>query len=409
MTTNIRTNNPQIGDAVIGNLQTGKVEFIKGDTFSLAALNTAAYETIGAVYGRRGRQVKIVYKENTSKPYGNLGFHRLTGYTLDGTARTGVLSIREASDNWGAQHNYTIGYNASTLEEFVAQLNAAFLADSGALKVQGWKAHIEGGDVVLTYSFTSWQQASYNTATTGFTMTGMYPETTFVANIRRRNGATGGEGVISNFERAVAYFRGDNSSTTYNPNTDVTNIKRTHPICLPGYLGTSQYQSDHCKLLRDTFGEGEEGWLNFMRSCLPVKPCENGNMGSRDGLERTIALYKYTDGDGAHCCPAAEYCYTKGTRAIPQGNWYLPTVEDLSDLLDNIKYGTNSSRTADPINATLYKMGGTAISNGSNAWTCCRCGAGGAWCAYGGYGYFGNNSVCNSFLAVPVALFNLEN
>ena len=54
---------------------------------------------------------------------------KLTGFTLDGTDRTGTLSVRIASDEWAANHDYVISYNASTVESFVAQLNAYFKAN----------------------------------------------------------------------------------------------------------------------------------------------------------------------------------------------------------------------------------------------------------------------------------------
>lgn len=403
MNTNIITNNPKIGDAVVGNLLTGKVEYIKGESFSLAALNSSVYETIGAVYGRRGRQVKAAFKENANKIWCTKYSYRLSGYTLDGTNRSGVISIRESSSA-SANTDFTVSYNATTVQGLVDQLNAFFQA-TAIFKTQKWAASVVDGAIDITFDYTFWQQSSYNTAKDGFAFsTNLMPDVTALANIRRKNGYTGGEGVISSFPRALAYFRDDNSSTTYNPSTDVTNIKRNYPICLPGYLGASQYQSDHCAKLREVFGEGEEGWLKFMASCMPVKPCDNGNMGTRDGLERTKVLASKLTADGAKMCPAADYCYSKGTVTVPQGNWYLPTVEDISDLLDTIQYGTNGSRTADPVNATLYKMGGSAISNGSNIWACCRGVADGAWSAYGYFGFFVSNYMCSSGLAVPVAL-----
>lgn len=406
MNTNIITNNPKIGDAVVGNLLTGKVEYIKGESFSLAALNLSVYETIGAVYGRRGRQVKVAFKENANKIWCTKYSYRLSGYTLDGMNRSGVISIRESSSA-SANTDFTVSYNATTVQGLVDQLNAFFQA-TAIFKTQKWAAAVVDGAIDITFDHTFWQQSSHNTAKDGFAFSAnLMPDVTALANIRRKNGYTGGEGVISSFPRALAYFRDDNSSTTYNPSTDVTNIKRNYPICLPGYLGTSQYQSDHCAKLREVFGEGEEGWLKFMASCMPVKPCDNGNMGTRDGLERTKVLASKLTADGAKMCPAADYCYSKGAVTVPQGNWYLPTVEDISDLLDTIQYGTNGSRTADPVNATLYKMGGSAISNGSNIWSCCRYVAGYAWFAFGSFGFFGSDYMYYSLLAVPVALLTI--
>ena len=75
----------------------------------------------------------------------------------------------------------------------------------------------------------------------------------------------------------------------------------------------------------------------------------------------------------------------------------------VDELLDGIHYGTNGSRTADPLNATLYKLGGSAISNGSYVWSCLRNSSNNAWNANGNNGFFNNNNMYNSNLAVPLS------
>mgnify|MGYP007048169890 CR=1 FL=1 len=66
MIANVFTKLPKIGDAVVGELATKKVKFITAESFSLLSLDTSLYETIGVVYWRKGRKVKIVYKENAA-------------------------------------------------------------------------------------------------------------------------------------------------------------------------------------------------------------------------------------------------------------------------------------------------------------------------------------------------------
>lgn len=68
MITNIFTNLPKIGDAVVGERSTKKVKFITLESFDNASLGSD-YETIGVVYNRRGRKVKIVYKNNASNTW----------------------------------------------------------------------------------------------------------------------------------------------------------------------------------------------------------------------------------------------------------------------------------------------------------------------------------------------------
>ena len=148
-----------------------------------------------------------------------------------------------------------------------------------------------------------------------------------------------------------------------------------------------------------------------MASCRPVRYTDFGNMGMTDGLERTKLLasktYSSLTKSESPLCQAASYCYNTETVCIPKGNWFLGTTRDIDELLDGIHYGTNGSRTADPLNATLYKLGGSAISNGSYVWSCLRYSSSYAWLAVGGGGFFYDGHMYYSHLAVPLSLYKL--
>lgn len=402
MITNIFTNLPKIGDAVVGERSTKKVKFITLESFDNASLGSD-YETIGVVYNRRGRKVKIVYKNNAGKTWSSKWVLKLSGYTLDGTSRTGVISFRPDSS---ATENtdVTVTYNTTTLQGLVNALNTAFAANATMVS-QHWVAYINGSDVNIEHDYTFWQQSSYNDAKSGFTATAaLMPEVESVADIRRRHGGGGGEGVISSWERALAFYRTSTGTETYQGYvpSPISNVKdRAYPIALQSYLGAN------CAEIRKVFGEGEQGWLNCMAAYMSVCPTDYGNMGMRDGLARTKLIASYKDTFGNPVASAANYCYNIDTVALPKGNWYLPTVEDLTDLLRIIKYGTNGSVNSDPINKTLAAMGGNTISNGSYLWSCCRSSSVYAWGASGG-GFFGNGGLCGGFSAVPVSLYILE-
>ena len=403
MITNIFTNLPKVGDAVVGERSTKKVKFITLESFDNASLGSD-YETIGVVYNRRGRKVKIVYKNNAGKAWVSKWVLKLSGYTLDGTSRTGVISFRPDSS---ATENtdVTVTYNTTTLQGLVNALNTAFAANATMVS-QHWVAYINGSDVNIEHDYTFWQQSSYNDAKSGFTATAaLMPEVESVADIRRRHGGGGGEGAISSWERALAFYRtstGTDAYQGYVP-SPISNVKdRAYPIALQSYLGAN------CAEIRKVFGEGEQGWLNCMAAYMSVCPTDYGNMGMRDGLARTKIIAEYKDTFGNPVAPAANYCYNVDTVALPKGNWYLPTVEDLTDLLRIIMYGTNGSVNSDPINKTLAAMGGNTISNGSNLWSCCRHSSVNAWYAYGGCGFCSNYSLCVGFSAVPVSLYILE-
>lgn len=403
MVTNIFTALPKIGDAVVGERSTKKLKFITLESFDNASLGSD-YETIGVVYNRRGRKVKIVYKNNASKVWCTKWVLKLSGYTLDGTSRTGVITFRPDSSAT-ANTDVTVTYKATTLQGLVDALNTAF-AGNTVMVSQHWVAYINGSDVCVEHDYTIWQQSSYNGAKDGFTAApALMPEVESVADIRRRHGGGGGEGAISSWERAVAYYRTSTGTDTYQGYvpSPISNAKdRAYPIALQSYLGAN------CAEIRKAFGEGEQGWLNCMAAYMSVCPTDYGNMGMRDGLARTKLIASYKDTFGNPVASAANYCYNIDTIALPKGNWYLPTVEDLTDLLRIIKYGTNGSVDSDPINKALAAMGGNTISNGSYLWSCCRYSSFNAWFASGSCGFFDYRYLCGGLSAVPVSLYVLE-
>lgn len=410
MIANIFTKIPKIGDAVVGELSTGKVKFIEGESFVLSSLDASAYETIGVVYARKGREVKIAFKENANKIWSSKYMYILSGYTLDGESRSGTLSFRESSSA-SVNTDVVVSYAVTTKSALVARLNEV-IAGNASMVSQGWAAFLENDEIKISFNYTFWQQSSYNTAKNGFSMSAaLMPDITSFANIRRKHGGVDGEGVIASCVRALDFYRSSTSADTYAGNVpaDIASAKeRGYPVNLTSYLGKSADGLDHCALLRATFGEGEEGWLNCIEAYLPVKPTDFGNMGIRNGLELTKAIVAHKDENGESFGVAAAYCYEKGTTCLPQGNFYLPTIEDISDLLATIQYGTSISRESDAINRTLYRMGGSSISSRSNLWSCCRTSSYSVWYATSNFGYFSGSGMYNSFVAVPVSLYYIE-
>nr|DAU84712.1 MAG TPA: hypothetical protein [Caudoviricetes sp.] len=342
-------------------------------------------------------------------------FVRLSGYTLDGTDQTGTLSVREASDNWAAAHDYTVSYNADNAEALASQLNTYFRANE-PFTAQDWVAEADGdGNVTLCYAYTSYHQTS-NAAKDGFALANATaPEWAYTRRMLRRNGRRDGEGTITNWPRALAFFRGDNSSTTYNPASDVTTTKVSYPICLPGYLGTSRYQSDHCAFLRGVYGEGEEGWLKFMESFLPVRPSEYRiHNDSIYGTEKRNTYYlagiTYAGQDGVtkYASPAARLAADLGYdhELLRQGEWVLPDIDRVFSIVGQLKYPTTDGRDADPVNAALEAIGVSALGNSASVWSCSRCYPSIGWLANGNYGYAYANYLYYWYVAAPLVLLN---
>ena len=343
-------------------------------------------------------------------------YFKLSGYTLDGAERTGVLSIRSASNNWADNQDYTITYKADSIVALVSQLNAYFKANEPFV-AQDWVAIADtNGDVLLYFKYTTWHQVSYNTAKSGFSVVAATaPQWKPTTKMLRMNGQRGGEGAITNMPRALAYFREDNSSKSYNPATDVTTTKLTYPICLPSYLGKSQYQSDHCAYLRGIYGEGEEGWLKFMQSCLPVLPSEYGIFGdSAYGTEKQNTYYlaglKYVGQDGVekYVSPAARLAAERGFghELLKRGEWVIGNMSRIFSIVGQLRYPTTPDKFADKVNAALAAIGAPALGNNSGVWSCSRCSEGSGWVASGS-GFAGSNNLCFSYLAVPLVLLKV--
>lgn len=360
-------------------------------------------------------EVAVMSKTFASSPMMERWFVRLSGYTLDGTDRTGTLSVREASDNWAENHDYAVGYNADSAEALASQLNTYFKANE-PFTAQDWVAEADGdGNVTLHYAYTHFSQST-NAAKDGFAVAwASAPGWAYTTKMLRRNGRRSGEGTITNWPRALAYFRNDNPNATHNPASDVTTAKISYPICLPGYLGTSKYQSDHCSYLRGVYGEGEEGWLRFMESFLPVRPSEYGIFdGSRYGTEKLNTYYlasiKYAGQDGAekYASPAARLAANLGYNheLLKQGEWVLPDIDLLFSLVGQLKYPTTNDRDADPVNSALKAIGAPALGNSSSVWSCSRFSPIGGWFASGSVGCAYGFGLNDGRVAAPLVLLN---
>lgn len=419
------------------------MHFIAPDTFSSTSF-FSNYTYVGPVLvgvdheDFRGTVV-VGHKNNAANVMSYIYSFRLTGYTLDGTDRTGILSIRTA-DAWNAAKDFTVSYNASTVADLVSQLNAYFSANTqytpaggsamdNPFKTQDWVAQVVDTDgdsiddaIDVMFHFTAYQQAS-NAGKTGFALTAnMFPEIIATTEMWRKNGQRSGEGTIFNMPRAVAYFSQDLNNATYNPTTTQTaaQAKRSYPICKPGYLGTSQYSGgeDRCAAIRSIYGEGEVGWLKFMESFRAVKPTAYGSIGNKgkhgDGKRNTYIMAGRTfvgqDGVSHAVSPAADYCANKSFNheLLKYGCWHLPDSDTLDSIMKTIRYNTTNNRNADPINKTQYAAGGDAISNGTYFWSASRFGAYSFWFFYGSYGYASGYGLYSSVRCLPVVLLNVN-
>ena len=413
MANNVFVKIPERGDACVGRLSDKKLFYIKADTLVNSELDKSEWEVQGVVSHREGKKVTIVGLNNS----GNIAFcdrvwYYLSGYTLDGAEHTIVLAIPTKA-NWDKSVEKTITYTASTVEEFISALNAAFEADTDFTD-QDWYADLTAdGRVRVHYVFAVWQNYNF-TAKSGITKTNSMPEFKQCTRLRRKSGQATEVGGICSWHRSLAYYRNDNGALPKQGGrtAEQTSIKQEWPINLPTWLGTStKNPGDFCKPLRGVYGEGEEGWLRFMRSCVSITDTDYGIM-MYDGREmsKLLSSFTYTSrkvAEPKYMFPAIGWCTSFSTSCLQVGLWHLPAPKELVELMRDITQGTG---TPDVLNRTIVAAGGKAISNGSNQWACVRYGPSSAWICYGTGGCLDTTPVCSTWLvASPLSLHILEN
>ena len=413
MANNVFVKIPERGDACIGRLSDKKLFYIKADTLVTSELDKSEWEVQGVVSHREGKKVTIVGLNNS----GGIAFcdrvwYYLSGYTLDGAEHTIVLAIPTKA-NWDKSVEKTITYTASTVEEFISALNAAFEADADFTD-QDWYADLTAdGRVRVHYVFATWQNY-YFTAKSGITKTNSMPELKQCARLRRKSGQATQVGGICSWHRSLDYYRNDNGALPEQGGrtAEQTSIKQEWPINLPTWLGTStKNPGDFCKPLRGVYGEGEEGWLRFMRSCVSITDTDYGIMmyDGRD-MSKLLSSFTYTSrkvAEPKYMCPASGWCTSFSTSCLQVGLWHLPAPKELVELVRDITQGTG---TPDVLNRTIVAAGGKAISNGSGRWACARCYPDGAWDCGGTDGCLSAAAMYSTWLVVsPLSLHILEN
>lgn len=401
---NIFTYVPKRGDIWLRKISTKEDCFIKLETLDMASVDTSLYEVLGVVAHVDKNGILVVYKENENKQFLNRCWWYLSGYSLDGTERTGTISARFSTNSWAANIDKVITYQANNIEDFVAALNAVFTTDTDFL-ADDWEASVIDGKVRLTANISS-QSLANTTAKDGFVLSSSAPELKHSLIILRKNGSYVNWGAISNFEKAKQYLKSDiNFNIPASPITSLLSLSR--PVTLPVYLGTSTYTNgDMCKYLRSVFGEGEEGWLKYLKSFEPVINTQNGIFAEETGKEITslISSMRYNSPkiQNGTFSPMCDYVTSVATTTISAGELYVPSAKELYFILRGVTYGTSTDVNSDVLNKALNLIGGKAIKNTTSWWSCCRNSLNPAWKSSALYGLFDINVLSYIHSVIPV-------
>lgn len=400
---------PKKGDIAIKRKSDRALFYVDANSISGTSDISSDYEVCAVVADIINGEALVVRPTGQSQTWCDIMQYVLTGYVLDGAEHTSTISIRD-SESASANTDYNFTYSASNIEALVDQLNAFFSATEAFVN-QDFYAFVKDGEILLQYHFTFYQQDSYIGGKNGFTMRLRYvlPEISASTYLLRKNGVNSGEGAISKWYRALTYFRNDNSASTYNPTNVVTSVRIAYPICLPGFLGTSTYRDgDKCAFLRSVYGEGEEGWLKFMRSFLPVNPTDWGVMNyCGKEITRLLASKRYNSLTKSNevMCKAAYTAWSVKTDVIDEGEFWLPSPRELYLIERDVLYPSHGDRNSDALNKTLNKLGWSAVSNDSDSWLSSRDGYRSAWFSGGYRGYFSGNYFYSRYVVRAVSLY----
>ena len=352
--TNVCISQPKVGDIRIQK-DDSSISYISLDTYKSGAF-PSGWTTLGVVAARSGNKVivipKIANNDERNLKWMDVYIYVVTGYVLDGASHTASINLQGS----GAL-DFT--YTASDTAAFVTALKQ-FIVNAGKSSYFSAYLHADGR-VMLQWDTYN---AAYSTSATGLTLTpkAALDYSTIYASPMRKCGTTGGG--VWNFESAVQYFKNDNQSTSYNPASDVTSIPY-YPICKPGYLGTSQYQSDHCAYLRNIYGEGESGWLAYMHAIEMQEnsPFASGKEELRYGDKATETLgdvtYTASDGSTKYLYPAFHYCKSIGCR--------MTTMWEFERIAKSWKLDYS-----DAVNRSYYAVCGQHLPPASDWWLCSR-------------------------------------
>lgn len=137
------------------------MHFIALDTFSsssfMSNFTIVGVVAVGVDHPDFRGKIVIVHKSNASKQWSAIYSFKLTGYTLDGTDRSGKLKVYSAASTYDT---YTINYNADSVADFLTTLNAYFQS-TAPFTTQHWRADADSdGNITLSFLFTFADQRS---------------------------------------------------------------------------------------------------------------------------------------------------------------------------------------------------------------------------------------------------------
>ena len=365
------------GDLVVWDSVTSSVRFVKAATLVKAELPDTL-TPFAVVIGWRGDKVLIVSLRNLTMEDWNIGqatsassirwahAYEVSLSGIDGTT-AGTLTLSLTGED------VAVSWSAGTLATVASAITTACKAATTKTN-QYWTAAVSGTNIILSHNYNTLATLTAVVGTGGgagvaiaaqddVDLQTTYAYLTTTEQIRRINGVnsyTAG----ANYAKFYDYYKTNGTAATgigLRSSTILTEAAFTeadNPIVYAAYDG------DYKAYL---YGE------HFVQY-----PSAYGTM-TRDG-KATTALLAPRLGTNVRGASEPQYPaawlaanYDAEVEGFGAGEWWLPSADEAVQMMRYRRLNA-SDTSADAVNDTLVKMGGSTLyGNGFYCWTCCEC------------------------------------
>ena len=357
----------EIGDILVFDKTTSTKKFIKYGTYNAAKLPESIV-TIGVVYKKDSAKVYISSKKNEGSYRWAQGYKvKLTGFDF---ATGGTFSITVNSDTT-VDITYAIGSDLATVAGLISTAINAGAAATDALK--NWTVQAGADYITLEHNYytpvistvtvtdaalkvtaTALTAFDYQAVLSGFQVA--------YSGANRNDGGVSWAGV--NFEIFYQYYYVNGGDTATN-----------QAVGTGDPIRYSRYNLTDNPDIVIYYGDGEDGYANYIRAKMLRYPYAKNAALSRDGKPLTAALaaVTFTDADGSvkPAYPAAYAAYnttvgtvTGHTTGLEAGTWWLPSFVEMYELIKDRQLDGS-----DGVNASITSIGGDKILPSTSHWT----------------------------------------
>lgn len=393
---NVFVNKPKKGDIMC--VKNGKVVWIDGLSINQDQLSSDI-ETVGICLKVDGNKAMVKYKYELGYIWAKANSYVLSNdiaNLFNGVSHTLTIAL-----NGGAGNDFT--FTTNSYEDFNTKLNNFLKGKNNA-----YSSILVNNQIIINCTaFTSLTITDKTTGTkynlTGNTA-GAIDEN---RECYRNNGFTceiPGYKYYAGCCRARYYdFVCFNKEYPW-PDAEMTNINTVPGIDI--YAAHPNdfddlYGDGYCKILKDTFASYDE----YFDSMMVKYPCGKGGVIAQfpSGKENTYKLADYTfinnvTGEESPLYPAINYAASinVNTPKLGKGNWWLPSVAEMVQMMYDVTYGTSFWETnPDIVNHVIDKFNSSGretwdmLSPLTHMWTSSKYSSNNAYFYYAGDGNVG--------------------